>query len=152
MMEIAASIWMLPEVRRDIDWKWLTPFLLGVFVGTPGGVWLLASLPAETTRLLISVGIALLSVASLIFRTKESDSESDSESNGRLALSFLTGAAAGIANGLAAVAGLVAAIFLLLSAKRAARIRASLVALFLVSDIFALLWGGGFGLVGAEQF
>ena len=153
MMEIAASIWMLPEVRRDIDWKWLAPIMLGFFVGTPCGIWLLVSLPEDVTRLFIYTVILLLGGVALIFRGRESDAEAGRAiSPGRFAaMSFAVGIVGGIVNGLSAV-GLVIAVFMLLMRQRSARIRASLVTVFFASDIFALLWGGGFGLVGAEQF
>ena len=153
MMEIAASIWMLPEVRRDIDWKWLAPIMLGLLIGTPCGIWLLVSLPEDVTRLFIYTVILLLGGVTLIFRGRESDAEAGRAiSPGRFAaMSFAVGIVGGIVNGLSAV-GLVIPVFMLLMRQRAARIRASLVMVFFASDIFALLWGGGFGLVGAEQF
>ena len=58
---------------------------------------------------------------------------------------------AGVMNGLAGLAGMVIALFLLATDRAAMSIRASLVILFFLSDIYALVWGGGFGLLVTQQ-
>lgn len=43
MMEVAASISLLPSIWKDIHWRSLAPLSLGCLLGTPVGVWLLAA-------------------------------------------------------------------------------------------------------------
>ena len=58
MLEIAASIHMLPLVWRSIDWKILRWLFFGVVMGTPFGINFLEEVPQEIMRLVIS-GIVL---------------------------------------------------------------------------------------------
>ena len=58
MLEIAASIHMLPLVWRSIDWKILRCLFFGVVMGTPFGIIFLEEVPQEIMRLVIS-GIVL---------------------------------------------------------------------------------------------
>ncbi len=47
LLEIAASAHLLPRVWRKIEWRSLRWLLLGTFVATPPGVYLLSALPAS---------------------------------------------------------------------------------------------------------
>ena len=144
LMEIAASVWMLPSLWRQIDFSWLRAFMLGLVITTPIGVALLAHLSVAHAQITV---YGLLILASLLVFAQ-----------GRNWLPafavpyWLAGGFSGLANGLATVGGLVAALFLLSSKRDAACIRASLVALFFIGDIYALLWGGGLGLLQAAHF
>ena len=139
MMEVAASVQLLPGVWRQIDAKWLLPVCAGVAIGTPFGVWILAAADAALVQFLV-YGILAALAAAHCFRA-----------GGFLAAPpFVVGIFAGTVNGLAAVAGLAAALFLL-AAKKPEVARASLIALFFAGDLYALLWGGGLGLLRAEH-
>src|SRR5215510_6849047 len=46
MLEIAASLHLLPGIWKDIHWRSLAPLIIGCAIGTPLGVWLLANVPA----------------------------------------------------------------------------------------------------------
>lgn len=135
-LEVAASAFLLPGVWRQVDIKWLIPVCIGIAFGTPFGVWLLSSLDEDAARILVYGMLSVLAAAHCLRAGKTLS-----------APPLIVGVFAGAANGLAAVAGLAAALFLLASARSAAVARASLIALFFVSDIYALLWGGGFGLL-----
>ena len=143
MMEIIASAWMLPGVWRYVDWPWLRPSAIGIFIGSPIGVAMLAFLPAEITKIILYTALVILSTAAL--------------AQGRgwipsLAAPVMTvGLVAGVMNGLAGLAGMVIVLFLLATDRAAVSIRASLVILFFLSDIYALVWGSGFGLLATEQ-
>src|SRR3954452_1290136 len=51
MMEVAASLSLLPGIWKDIHWRSLGLLGAGCLVGTPIGVWLLASVPAEPMKI-----------------------------------------------------------------------------------------------------
>ncbi|MGU9951976.1 MAG: TSUP family transporter [Gammaproteobacteria bacterium WSBS_2016_MAG_OTU1] len=139
MLEVAASIWLLPKARRDVDVKWLLPAAVGIFIGTPIGVALLAVLSPDIAQIAVYVVLTLFAALNFL------------QGRGKIraiaAPPIVAGAIAGAANGIAAIAGIVAALFLLASERKAVTVRASLIALFFVSDLYALVWGGGLGLL-----
>ena len=51
MMEIIASAWMLPGVWRYVDWLWLRPSAIGIFIGSPIGVAMLLFCPPRLQKL-----------------------------------------------------------------------------------------------------
>ena len=59
LLEIVASIFMLPMVWRSIDWQKLNLLVLGVLLGTPAGVLFLAGIPQDPVRFTIS-GLVLV--------------------------------------------------------------------------------------------
>ena len=143
MMEIVASVWMLPGVWREVDWRWILPVVAGMFVGTPAGVWLLSSVPPDAARLGVCLLAAMLAATVAMVGAKKIPPLS--------APAWAVGVATGIVNGAAAMGGLVAALFLL-SSRGAAQTRASLAVMFLAGDLYALSWGGGMGLVSEAHF
>ena len=146
MLEICASVWMLPGVWREVDFKWLRPVAAGLLVGTPLGIWALVILPQDAARL----GIYLL-VITLVVAIRHSGRNPNARPRWDPPAG-LSGIFIGAINGLATLAGLAAAVLLLSSPRSPAGIRASLVALFFISDLYAVLLGGGFGLVGPVHF
>ncbi|MBE8159111.1 MAG: sulfite exporter TauE/SafE family protein [Betaproteobacteria bacterium] len=135
LMEVAASAQLLPGAWRHVDFRWLLPVCAGVVLGTPFGVWLLVALDVETAAVLVYGALAVLAAAHFF-------------GAGRVlsAPPFVVGIFAGAVNGLAAVAGLAAALFLL-ATKKPETARASLIALFFAGDLYALFWDGGMGLL-----
>ncbi len=144
MMEVAASVWMMPSVWRDADFKWLLWMMAGLLIGTPIGVWMLSFLPAETTKLVL---YALLLVLALAGYGQEREIIPKFA-----APVFVVGILFGIGNGLAGIAGLIAAIFMISADMEGARVRASMVVLFFFADLYALLVGSSFGLIQQDQF
>ena len=61
-LEVVASIWMIPSIWRDVNWKWLRPLALAYAFAIPFGVAALAYAPADVLRI---GGCILLLVASL---------------------------------------------------------------------------------------
>lgn len=143
MMEVAASAWMMPSVWKDADFKWLAWTLFGLIIGTPLGVWALSYLPADTIKLILYMGLALLALAGF--------AQSWELIPKLTAPVFMVGIFAGIGNGLAAVAGMVAALFMISSSMEGKNVRASMVVLFFFADLYALVWGSGFGLLEWQQ-
>src|ERR1700758_524261 len=63
LMEIAASLHLLPGVWRDVHWRALLWLAIGCLIGTPFGVFALARVPAAPMTLALAVfvlGAALL--------------------------------------------------------------------------------------------
>lgn len=140
-LEVLSSIGLLLQVRRDVDPHWLRWLVAGNALAIPAGVAALAWLPERPLRL----GVALLLLAAtLLLRT------------GRAWLlpstppaQFATGIASGLANGLAAIGGLVIALLLGTATLPPARWRATMIALFLFTDLYALAWAALYALAGA---
>ncbi|MFT5193192.1 MAG: putative membrane protein YfcA [Cellvibrionaceae bacterium] len=143
MMEVAASGWMMSSVWQDTDFKWLGWTMLGLVIGTPIGVWMLSFLPADTIKVILYSGLALLALAGFAQNWKLIPKLT--------APIFVVGIFVGIGNGLAAVAGMIAALFMLSSDMQGKNVRASMVMLFFFADIYALIWGSGFGLIEWRQ-
>ncbi|MGI9338945.1 MAG: sulfite exporter TauE/SafE family protein [Gammaproteobacteria bacterium] len=144
MLEIAASLWMLPSLWRQVDFRWVALVGIGLAFGSPAGVFLLANVSADILRPIIYVVLSAVSIIALL------------QHSGKMARwrapPVVAGLAAGIGNGMAAIGGVICALFLLADKERKpARIRASLAGMFLLTDIYALLWGGALGVAGAAH-
>src|SRR6185312_16075756 len=66
MLEIAASLHLLPGIWRDIHWRSIGLLLLGCVVATPIGVQMLAHVPAAPMRIAISLFVIV--VVALLWR------------------------------------------------------------------------------------
>ncbi len=129
MLEVAASVGMLRQVWRDIDWRALAWLILGAIAGTPLGVLFLAEVPADAAR--IAISLLVLTVCGLLLLGYRFRSQPGSW--GTLA----TGVVSGVVNGVGAVGGLPVVIFLLASAAGAHMTRALLVAYLLLTNVYA---------------
>ena len=138
MLEVAASIHMLPLVWRSIDWKILRWLVLGAVMGTPFGIIFLEEVPQEMMRVAISV---IVLTASLLLwkniRIKSSECWYTI-----LGVGFCSG----VINGAAAVGGLPVVLLFLSISRGSSLTRASMVAYLFIIDLFALL------LPGSQQF
>ncbi|HMO47602.1 MAG TPA: sulfite exporter TauE/SafE family protein [Rubrivivax sp.] len=132
VLEVLASLSLLRGALRDVDWPWLGWLALGNAIAIPLGVALLAWLPETPLRLLIG---ALLLTAAALLRGGVSIGLAPS-SGARLA----TGLISGLVNGVAAIGGIAVAVLLAASPMAAAAMRATLIALFLFTDLYALAW------------
>ena len=141
-LEVLASITLLRSVWRDIDWRWLRPLLIGNAIAIPIGVGMLAIVPEAPLRAIVS-GVILLASTSLLLGVRAPWPDS---SGVRLA----TGFASGIVNGLAAIGGMVVAVMLFSTTIPAAAARATLIAMFLATDVYSLGWAGSAGLLDAN--
>lgn len=142
MLEVAASIRLLPEVWRDIHWRSLAPLLVGCIVATPFGVWLLAHVP--TPPMQIALGIFVFIATALLwfgFALK---------SMPRTIASTAVGAASGLANGAFGIGGPPVILFYFASPAGNIAGRASLIAFFLATDIIGLTFQSREGLVTWE--
>lgn len=134
VLEVLASLTLLRAALREVDWPWLSWLALGNALCIPLGIAVLAWLDELPLRLLIG---ALLLLAALLLR-----------SGWRLALAptrgtrLATGLVSGLVNGVAAIGGIAVAVLLSTTQMAPAVMRATLVLLFLLTDLYALAWAG----------
>ena len=126
LMEVAASLGMLPSVWQRIRWRAIGLLLVGTMLGVPIGIYSLLVFSESLSRLLISSIILLGSLSLLI----------GIDLRPRPPLAIGTGFFAGIANGIGGTGGLPIALYFLATAATAASTRASLVAVILILDVY----------------
>ena len=139
MLEILASVSLLRSVRADVSWRWVRPLIAGYAVSVPLGVWCLSVLPEQPLRLAVSA--IILSMALILlggFRPGWGDG---------IGVRLGTGVVAGFLSGLSSIGGMIAATMLFTTSLPAARLRATLIALFFMSASYGLLWAAQRGLV-----
>jgi uncharacterized protein len=131
LLEIAASLHLLPSIWKDIHWRSLLPLTIGCLIATPLGVWALASLNADVMQLAMSafvlVAVALMWMGYAM------------KSMPGTALSTTVGAAAGLANGAFGIGGPPVVLFYFSSPAGNIAGRASLIAFFLITDAIGLV-------------
>jgi len=142
LLEIAASMFMLPMVWRSIDWQKLNWLVLGILAGTPAGLLFLAVVAQDPVRFTIS-GLVLVTCFML---WKNVRIRSD---GGRIRL-LVVGSFSGLVNGAAGIGGLPIVLFLLSGSIRTEVLRATIVALLFFSDIYATLLSGSQHLLSNE--
>jgi hypothetical protein len=137
LLEIAASLGLLAQVWKDVAWRTMAWLLTGAAFGMPAGFALLAALPADVMRVVISL-LVLLACA-LIWR----GARASARPRGLAIIG--TGVASGIANGTAAVGGLPVVLFFLYGAAAVATSRATLIVYLMIGDIYGtgLAWING---------
>ncbi len=134
VLEVLASVTLLRGALKDADWPWLSWLALGNALFIPLGVALLAFVPETPLRLLIG---ALLLLAAVLLR-----------SGLRLALAptrtvrLATGLVSGFVNGVAAIGGIAVAVLLSTAQMAPVAMRATMIILFLFTDLYALAWAG----------
>jgi uncharacterized membrane protein YfcA len=123
VLEVVASLWLLPRVWRQIHWRSLSWLSMGVLIGTPAGVYLLTNVSPNSMRAAIAVVVMVLVVLLWCgFSLKTAP--------GR-------GKTSGVLNGSATIGGPPVILFYLSTSTGAAVSRASLIAFFLGTDILA---------------
>jgi uncharacterized membrane protein YfcA len=130
VLEVLASLSLLRSAMRDIDWHWLSWLIAGNLLCLPLGIVLLAWLPETPLRLLIG---ALLLLAAVLLRSGFSLALAPS-AGVRLGVGMVSG----FVNGVAAIGGIAVAVLLSTSQIAPAVMRATLIALFLFTDLYAL--------------
>lgn len=129
-LEILASIGQARGIWLDIDRPRLMKLLIAGFLGTPIGVFALGAFSAETFRTMILLFILAASSVLLFVRGKFFGISEKSFG--------IAGFVAGIANGAAAMSGMVLALFFTLTAVRPSVMRATMIAYFFVIDVWTL--------------
>jgi uncharacterized protein len=142
ILEVAASLHLLPGAWRDIHWRALLWLTLGCLVGTPFGVYALAHAPAAPMTLALAGFVLIAAVVLARGRAPQSVPGPGA--------TFATGAASGLFNGSFGIGGPPVILYFLSSSAGVAVGRASIIAFFLLTDLIALAWQGWNGLLGAS--
>jgi uncharacterized membrane protein YfcA len=130
MLEIAASLHLLPGIYEDIHWRSLAPLIIGCATGTPLGVWLLANVPAPPMQ--IALAIFVLIATYLLWQGFALKTMPGAVASGAV------GAGSGLANGAFGIGGPPAILFYFASPPSNVAGRASLIAYFLMTDLIGL--------------
>ncbi|MEE4113262.1 MAG: sulfite exporter TauE/SafE family protein [Desulfobacteraceae bacterium] len=129
LLEVAASLFLLPGIWRLVNWAALSWLLTGVAAGTPVGVWMLGNVSPAPMKMAVAVIIFTLALmlrqGFVVSRRLKPPA------------TMAAGVASGVLNGAAAIGGPPAILFFFSSPVGAAVSRASLIAFFLITDILA---------------
>ena len=132
LLEIAASIHLLPGLWRDIHWRSLLPLVIGTAIGTPIGLMFLTTIPAAPMQ--IALGVFVVTVTCLLWKGFALKSMP-----GNIA-STSAGLAAGVANGAFGIGGPPVILFYFASPAGIIVGRATLVTYFLLTDAIGLIF------------
>lgn len=130
-LEIIASLGQARGIRAYIDRRALTFLLVAGLAGNPIGVVVLSHLPDAPLRIAVHV-VILVATAALLFRPTRPVSR-------RAPVLVVAGFVAGVVNGATALSGLMLGLFLSATDIDARAMRATMIAYFFVTDI----WAGG---------
>ncbi len=130
VLEVLASLSLLRGALAHADWRWLSWLLAGNALFIPVGVALLAWLPETPLRLLIG---ALLLAAAVASRFGFAMALAPTRG-----VRFGAGVVSGLFNGVAAIGGTALAVLLSTSGMAPAVMRATMIVLFLFTDLYAL--------------
>ena len=139
LMEIVASVHLLPGVWRDIHWRALLWLSVGALLGTPFGVYALAHVPAAPMTLALALFVLIAAI--LLSRGYALKSLPGP------AATFATGTASGLFNGGFGIGGPPVILFFFSSPAGHAAGRASMIAFFLITDVMGLAWQASSGLL-----
>lgn len=147
MLEVLASMTLLRSAWRDVDWRWLAWLVAGNVVFIPLGVATLAWLPETPLRLVIG---ALMLTAALLLRNGVALGLAPTRG-----VRVAAGVVSGYVNGLAAIGGIAVAVIMSTAQMAPVAMRATLIVMFLFTDLYALasaalLGAGGASLLGAQ--
>ena len=144
LLEVAASLNLIPSIWREIDWRGLAWLLLGYVVALPFGVYALANVPAPPMQ--VALGLFVIATAILMLRGFRLE-----KTPGKVATTA-TGAASGILNGAFGTGGPPVVLFYFSTPAAAAVGRASVIAFFLSTDTLGLAELARNGLVTQQSF
>jgi uncharacterized membrane protein YfcA len=130
ILEIAASLHLLPSIWKDIHWRSLAPLIIGCAIGTPLGVWLLANMPAPPMQ--VALALFVLTAVWFLWRGFALKTMPGTAASGAV------GTASGLANGAFGIGGPPAILFYFASPAGNEAGRASLIAYFLTTDLIGL--------------
>ena len=143
LMEIAASLHLLPSIWRQVQWRALGVLLVGYTVVVPFGVRLLASMPQAPMK--VALGVAALISTLLLMRGFALRRMPGTGAT------LATGGASGLLNGAFGIGGPPVILFFFSSPAGDAIGRASIIAFFLATDAIGLVFLGREGLVTQES-
>lgn len=138
--EVAASIVQAPGVRTDIQWRTLAILAGAAVLGNPIGLAVLTAAEPDVLRAVVYVTLLVLTL--LLVRSGAGSIEPSTM------ILFGVGVVAGVVNGATALSGLVLVVAMSFMTVTTFELRATLVAYFFVSNLFAvsvLAWRSDLG-------
>jgi hypothetical protein len=144
LLEIAASINLLPSIWREIHWSSLTWLMVGYVIGLPVGGYALVHAPQAPAQLVL--GIFVIGTAILMLRGFNL-----AKTPGPSA-STATGAASGLLNGAFGIGGPPVVLFYFSTPGAAAIGRASIIFFFLFTDFLGVGYFATQGIVTMQSF
>jgi uncharacterized membrane protein YfcA len=144
LLEIAASINLIPGIWRDIHWRSLTWLMVGYVIGLPVGGYALIHAPEAPAQIVLSIfviGTAILMLRGFhLARTPGAPA------------STATGAASGVLNGAFGIGGPPVILFYFSTPGAAAIGRASIIFFFLFTDLLGVGYFATQGIVTTQSF
>ncbi len=129
LLELTASVHLVPKVWSDVDWRSLRWLLAGAFAATPLGLYALVTIPAAPVR--VAIAVVVLTTTLLIWRGFTLKSVPGPRS------AAITGLVAGLLNGGTGIGGPPAILFYFSSPVPVGVSRASVIAFLFGIDVFA---------------
>jgi uncharacterized membrane protein YfcA len=144
MLEVAASINLIPSIWKEIDWRGIGFLLLGYIVGLPLGVYALANFPAPPMQIALGLFVIVTGIMMLRgFRLEKTPGG---------AATTATGAASGLLNGAFGIGGPPVVLFYFSTPAAAAVGRASVIAFFFSTDLLGIAELARNSLVTTQSF
>jgi uncharacterized membrane protein YfcA len=143
MLEVAASLRLLPGIWKDVHWKSLAPLTLGCLIATPVGVHLLANVPAAPMQVALAVFVLIATL--LLWQGYALKTMPGTLASGA------AGAASGLANGAFGIGGPPVVLFYFASPAGNIAGRASLIAFFVATDLIGLTFQAREGLITGQS-
>ncbi len=131
LLSLATNVALLTDVRGEVTVRRLPGLYLGLLVGVPLGVLFLERVDADTLQ--ITVGAVVFAATILLYAQPSIDAGHDA-----FALRFGAGALGGALGGATSMGGPPVVLYLLGREKQIDRYRATILAYFLPSGIYAL--------------
>lgn len=144
MLEMAASLHLLPSIWTDVHWRSLLPLVIGCAIATPIGVFALARVPAAPMQIALAVFVM---ITTILFWRGFALSAIPGPAG-----SVAAGAASGLFNGAFGIGGPPAILFYFSTPAAHAVGRASLIAFFFATDAIGLVMLAREHLVTADAF
>lgn len=143
LLEFAASLHLLPSVRKQSDWPSLWRIWLGAAVGVPAGLYIISVVPADVTR--AAVALTVIVAAALLWQGV------------RLKAAFngaqvtLVGGAAGLLTGSVGIPGPPVFLYFLSAPLEIAVSRASIITFLLGAGALGSIFAAVQGLLGVDS-
>lgn len=129
LLEVLATLLLYRGIHGDVAWRLLIWLLAGAAVATPLGLVFLQRLSPDVVR--VALALFILGACLLLWR----NASRHSRAMGAVP-AFLTGIVSGVANGVAAVGGLPAVIYLVAAVPQAGAFRATAMVYLLLLNVY----------------
>ena len=143
LLEITASLFFIRSVSTEINWRIIGIIFTGAAITTPLALYSLSVMPSDITHSVIA-GMVLLATAILLSGNAPHYKTNDKTW-------FATGIVMGIFGGLGSIGGLAGMVMLMSVSTEAAKARATMIILLLITSVYAALFSVFNGLLTTEN-